>query len=70
MVRLFGNIMSHQFMIAIIVSLAGLLLPVPFMLLGLMIGIIQAYIFMVLAAVYIGAAVSYSEAEGGKVDEH
>jgi len=58
MVRLFGNIMSHEFVLAIVVFLAGLLLPIPFMLLGIMIGIIQAYIFTVLAAVFIGAAVS------------
>jgi F-type H+-transporting ATPase subunit a len=63
MVRLFGNIMSHEFMIAIVVFLAGLLLPIPFMLLGILIGIIQAYIFTVLAAVFIGAAVSTSGPE-------
>jgi F-type H+-transporting ATPase subunit a len=57
MVRLFGNIMSHEFVLAIVLFLAGLLLPIPFMLLGIMIGIIQAYIFTVLAAVFIGAAV-------------
>ena len=57
MVRLFGNIMSHEIIIAIIVMLAGLFLPIPFMLLGILIGIIQAYIFAVLAAVFIGAAV-------------
>ena len=62
MIRLFGNIMSHEFVLAIVVFLAGLLLPIPFMLLGIMIGIIQAYIFTILAAVFIGAAVS-GEAE-------
>jgi F-type H+-transporting ATPase subunit a len=61
MVRLFGNIMSHEFVIAIVVFLAGLLLPVPFMLLGILIGLIQAYIFTVLAAVFVGAAVGGSE---------
>jgi F-type H+-transporting ATPase subunit a len=62
MVRLFGNIMSHELVLAIVVFLAGLLLPIPFMLLGIMIGIIQAYIFTVLAAVFIGAAVGSVEA--------
>lgn len=57
MIRLFGNMMSHEFVIAIVVLLAGLLLPIPFLLLGVLIGLIQAYIFTVLAAVYIGAAV-------------
>ena len=63
MVRLFGNIMSHEFVIAIVIFLAGLFLPVPFMLLGILIGLIQAYIFTVLAAVFIGAGVGSVEAE-------
>jgi F-type H+-transporting ATPase subunit a len=63
MIRLFGNIMSHELVIAIVVFLAGLLLPIPFMLLGILIGIIQAYIFTVLAAVFIGAAVGSIEAD-------
>jgi len=56
MVRLFGNMMSHEIVIAIVILLTGLLVPIPFMLLGILIGIIQAYIFTVLAAVFIGAA--------------
>ena len=62
MVRLFGNMMSHEFVLAIVVFLAGLLVPIPFMLLGVLIGIIQAYIFTVLAAVFIGATVGSVEA--------
>ncbi len=61
MVRLFGNMMSHELVIAIVVLLSGLLLPIPFMLLGILIGIIQAYIFTVLAAVFIGAGVGSVE---------
>ncbi len=56
MVRLFGNMMSHELVLTIIVVLAGLLVPIPFLVLGLLIGVIQAYIFTVLATVYIGAA--------------
>jgi len=63
MVRLFGNIMSHEFVLAIVVFLAGLSLPIPFMVLGMLIGIIQAYIFTVLAAVFIGAAVGSIDVE-------
>ncbi|MEJ2015813.1 MAG: F0F1 ATP synthase subunit A [Limibacillus sp.] len=63
MVRLFGNMMSHEFVIAIVVFLAGLFLPIPFMLLGILIGLIQAYIFSVLAAVYIAASVGGVEGE-------
>jgi F-type H+-transporting ATPase subunit a len=61
MVRLFGNMMSHELIIAIVAFLAGLLLPIPFLLLGVLIGIIQAYIFTVLATVFIGAAVGAVE---------
>ena len=61
MIRLFGNMMSHEFVIAIVVFLAGLIVPVPFLLLGVLIGIIQAYIFTILATVYIGGAVGAVE---------
>lgn len=61
MVRLFGNMMSHGFVIAILLSVAGLLVPVPFMALGVLIGLVQAYIFTILAAVYIAAATHEGE---------
>ena len=57
-VRLFGNVMSGVFIGAIVLSLAGLLVPVPFMALDVLTGAIQAYIFTVLAMVFIGAAVA------------
>jgi len=56
-VRLFGNVMSGVFIIGIILTLAGLLVPIPLMALDLLTGAIQAYIFAVLATVFIGAAV-------------
>lgn len=56
MVRLFGNVMSGVFVIGIVLSLAGLFVPIPFMALEVLTGIIQAYIFTVLATVFIGAA--------------
>ncbi len=62
MIRLFGNMMSHEFVIALVVFLAGLFVPVPFLILGALIGIIQAYIFSVLATVYLAAAVGSIEA--------
>ncbi|HVB80368.1 MAG TPA: F0F1 ATP synthase subunit A [Candidatus Binataceae bacterium] len=57
MMRLFGNIMSDGLVIAIVLALAGLLVPIPFMAFEILIGLVQAYIFTVLAAVYIGGAV-------------
>ncbi len=56
-VRLFGNVMSGVFVIEIILTLAGLLVPIPLMALDLLTGTVQAYIFAVLATVFIGAAV-------------
>ncbi len=61
-VRLFGNVMSGMVMIAILLMLAPLLLPVPLHVLELLIGQVQAYIFAVLATVYIGS-VSRTEDE-------
>ena len=57
MVRLFGNIMSGEFIIGLVVALAGLFLPIPLMALEILVGLVQAYIFTVLATVFIGAAV-------------
>ncbi|MFT7027113.1 MAG: F-type H+-transporting ATPase subunit a [Paracoccaceae bacterium] len=55
-VRLFGNVMSGAFVIAVVLSLAGLLVPIPLMALDLLTGAVQAYIFAVLATVFIGGA--------------
>lgn len=57
-VRLFGNVMSGVFVVGIVLSLAGLLVPIPLMALDLLTGAVQAYIFAVLATVFIGAAVT------------
>jgi F-type H+-transporting ATPase subunit a len=61
MVRLFGNIMSHEIVIAVVVSLVGIFAPIPFMALAVLIGIVQAYIFTILATVFLGAAVGSTE---------
>ena len=56
-VRLFGNVMSGVFVIGIVASLAGLLVPIPLMALDLLTGLVQAYIFAVLAMVFITTTV-------------
>jgi F-type H+-transporting ATPase subunit a len=61
MLRLFGNIMSGEFIIALIIALAGLFVPIPLMVLEILVGLVQAYIFTVLAAVFIGAAAGNAE---------
>lgn len=55
-VRLFGNIMSGTMIAGILLSVTPLFFPVVMQLLGLITGVIQAYIFAILAAVYIAAA--------------
>lgn len=61
MVRLFGNVMSGEFVIALVVALAGLFVPIPLMALEILLGLVQAYIFTVLATVFIGAAIGSVE---------
>ena len=62
MVRLFGNVMSGVFMIGVVLSLAGLLVPIPLMALEMLTGAVQAYIFGALAMVFIGSALSEAPA--------
>ncbi len=61
-VRLFGNVMSGVFIVGIVLSLAGLLVPIPLMALDLLTGAVQAYIFTVLAMVFIGSALNEGHA--------
>jgi len=55
-VRLFGNMMSGAMIVAILVSITPFLFPIVMTALGLLTGMVQAYIFSILAAVYIAAA--------------
>jgi F-type H+-transporting ATPase subunit a len=56
--RLFGNIMSGSMILALLISLAPLIFPIAIIALGLLTGIVQAYIFTILAAVFIAAAMN------------
>ncbi len=67
-VRLYGNIMSGTVIVAILLSLTPYFFPVVMQLLGLLTGMIQAYIFAILAMVYIASATSAHE--HGESDEH
>ncbi len=58
LVRLFGNVMSGVVLIGVVGSLARLFVPIPLMALDLLTGAIQAYIFAILAAVFIADAAS------------
>ena len=55
-VRLFGNMMSGVMIIAILLTITPLIFPIAMTALGLLTGMVQAYIFSILAAVYIAAA--------------
>ncbi len=57
-VRLFGNIMSGTMLVAILLSLVPLFFPIPMQALGMVFGLIQAYVFAMLAMVYIASATS------------
>ncbi|TAJ16235.1 MAG: F0F1 ATP synthase subunit A [Rugosibacter sp.] len=56
-VRLFGNMMSGSMIIAILLTITPFVFPIFMTLLGLLTGMVQAYIFSILAAVYIAAAI-------------
>lgn len=55
-VRLFGNMMSGTMILGILLSITPFLFPIAMSALGLLTGMVQAYIFSILAAVYIAAA--------------
>ncbi|TDY63253.1 ATP synthase F0 subcomplex A subunit [Aminivibrio pyruvatiphilus] len=55
-VRLFGNMMSGGMIVGILLTITPFLFPAVMTLLGLLTGMVQAYIFTILAAVYIAAA--------------
>jgi F-type H+-transporting ATPase subunit a len=55
-VRLYGNVMSGTVIVGILISVAPFFFPVIMQLLGLLTGLIQAYIFAILAMVYIASA--------------
>jgi F-type H+-transporting ATPase subunit a len=55
-VRLFGNMMSGVMIIGILLTITPFIFPIVMTALGLLTGMVQAYIFSILAAVYIAAA--------------
>ena len=55
-VRLFGNMMSGTMILAILLTITPFVFPIVMSVLGLLTGMVQAYIFSILATVYIAAA--------------
>jgi F-type H+-transporting ATPase subunit a len=68
-VRLFGNVLSGTKIAGILLAFVPLLVPIPMTLLGLLTGMIQAYIFAILALVYIASACRAQEAQGPRPEE-
>lgn len=68
-IRLYGNVMSANVIIAILLTVVPFLFPVVMQALGLLTGVIQAYIFAILAIVYIASAVSNDDASRSKTAE-
>ncbi len=66
-VRLFGNMMSGTMIAGILLTITPYLFPILMTALGLLTGMVQAYIFSILAAVYIAAATRISSPAGRKV---
>lgn len=64
-IRLFGNMASGTLIVAVLLAVAPLFFPVIMELLGLLIGFIQAYVFAMLALIYIASAVRVQEAPAG-----
>lgn len=62
-VRLFGNILSTDLIVMIVFSLIPFIVPLPLAALGMLTGVLQAYIFTVLASLYIASAVEINQME-------
>lgn len=60
-IRLFGNMMSGVMIISILLSIAPFFFPILLNVLGLLTGIVQAYIFFILATVFTAAAIREGE---------
>lgn len=63
-IRLFGNMLSHQIIVAVLLVVLPLVVPAVLEVFGLFIGVLQAYIFTILTVVYIAGAVR-AEGEAG-----
>ena len=59
--RLFGNIISSELIVDVVYEVAPIVVPLPMIALGLFTGVLQAYIFTILATVFINLAVRENE---------
>lgn len=68
-IRLFGNIFSLQMAALLVLLVAGFLVPVPVLMLHLIEGLVQAYIFGMLALVYVAGAIQSHESKQASQEE-
>lgn len=68
-IRLYGNVMSGAVIAAILLSIAPFFFPVVMDMLGLLTGFIQAYIFAILATVYISSAMAETPVKTSEKDK-
>jgi F-type H+-transporting ATPase subunit a len=69
-IRLFGNMMSGAMIIGILLTITPFVFPIVMTLLGLLTGMVQAYIFSILAAVYIAAATQVRRTQSNPASDH
>jgi F-type H+-transporting ATPase subunit a len=70
-IRLFGNIMSLEMAVLLVLLVAGFLVPVPLLILHVIEALIQAYIFGMLALIYIASAIQSQQLrQSEKRDNH
>ncbi len=68
-VRLFGNMMSLELVALLLVWVGGLLVPIPILMLHIVEALVQAYIFGMLALIYIASAIQTRQPEAGKIPD-
>ncbi|MCR4312325.1 MAG: F0F1 ATP synthase subunit A [Candidatus Uhrbacteria bacterium] len=68
--RLFGNIFAGEILIGVMLSLVSFIVPVPFMFLELLVGIIQATVFAMLVLVYLSVATQSHDHEEAHEEHH
>jgi F-type H+-transporting ATPase subunit a len=69
-IRLFGNIMSLEMAVMLVLLVAGFLVPVPLLVLHIIEALIQAYIFGMLALLYIASAIQSQQLRQSEKRDH
>lgn len=68
--RLFGNIFAGEVLLTVIAFLMPFIVPLPFLMMELFVGFIQALVFSMLTAVFLQVAVSHGEHENNVAEQH